>query len=72
MNTGFISTSSRGITGRNPHWNVGLSGFSNVDDIGFTVALLDTIISQYSIDQSRVYTCGMSNGGMKFSYRMST
>lgn len=61
---GFILVHPQGVLLQGiPHWNVGLSGFSNVDDIGFTVALLDTIISQYSIDQSRIYTCGMSNGG---------
>ena len=61
---GFILAHPQGVLLQGvPHWNVGLSGFSSVDDIGFTNALLDTIISQYSIDQNRIYTCGMSNGG---------
>jgi len=61
---GFILVHPQGMLLQGvPHWNVGLSGFSNIDDLGFTNALLDTIISQYSIDQSRIYTCGMSNGG---------
>ena len=34
-----------------------------LDDVGFTNALMDTLISQYNIDQSRIYACGMSNGG---------
>ena len=61
---GFILAHPQGVLLQGvPHWNVGLSGLSSVDDIGFTNALLDTIISQYSIDQNRIYTCGMSNGG---------
>ena len=49
-------------------WNSGASylGFtlnSNVDDLGFINALIDTISTNYSIDQSRVYACGFSMGG---------
>jgi polyhydroxybutyrate depolymerase len=46
------------------HWNVG--GWtigSTVDDVGFTEALIDTLISNYNIDPKRVYSTGMSNGG---------
>jgi polyhydroxybutyrate depolymerase len=43
-------------------WNVGFFG-SNVDDVGFLTALIDTISAQYNIDPSRVYSTGMSNGG---------
>lgn len=43
------------------HWNT--FGTSNVDDVGFLSALIDTLASQWSIDQSRVYATGMSNGG---------
>ena len=41
----------------NTHFNVGWGG-STVDDIGFTSALLDTIIAEYKIDKKRIYsTC---------------
>lgn len=46
------------------HWNVG--GWtlgSTVDDVGFVSTLLDTISSSYNIDQDRVFSTGMSNGG---------
>ena len=46
------------------HWNVG--GFtigSTVDDVGFVAALLDDVSNSYSIDQERIYSTGMSNGG---------
>ncbi len=46
------------------HWNVG--GFtlgSTIDDVGFVAALLDDVSNSYSIDQERIYSTGMSNGG---------
>ncbi len=46
------------------HWNVG--GWtigSTVDDVGFTDALINSLSSNYSIDSSRIYATGMSNGG---------
>lgn len=46
------------------HWNVGgWTVGSSVDDVGFTLALLDSISSAYNIDSDRVYSTGMSNGG---------
>lgn len=46
------------------HWNVGgWTTASTVDDVGFTLALLDSLSDQYNIDPDRVYSTGMSNGG---------
>lgn len=45
-----------------PFWNFGIFG-ATVDDYGFLEALIDTISSNYSINQSRIYSVGMSNGG---------
>lgn len=50
-------------------WNLGIIG-SNVDDIGFLEALVDTISAHYTINQNRVYSTGMSNGGY-MSYYLS-
>lgn len=49
-------------------WNsgAGLAGFSlnsDVDDIGFINALIDTVSNHYNIDQSRVFATGFSMGG---------
>lgn len=44
------------------HFNVGWGG-STVDDVGFTSALIDSVSLDYMIDQERVYSTGMSNGG---------
>lgn len=49
-------------------WNSGASylGYtlnSSVDDIGFFGAILDTLIANYNIDQTKVFSCGFSMGG---------
>lgn len=51
-----------------PYWNSGWGGV--VDDIGFTNALIDSLSAQYNINQSRVYSTGMSNGGF-MSYTLA-
>lgn len=43
-------------------WNVGFFG-STVNDVDFLSQLIDTIAATYSIDLTRVYSTGMSNGG---------
>jgi polyhydroxybutyrate depolymerase len=49
-------------------WNI--SSTTGTDDVGFISALIDTIASQYSINQDRVYATGMSMGGF-MSYRLA-
>lgn len=47
-------------------WNVGFGltpYFTGIDDVGFTNALIDTMMANYSIDANCVYATGMSNGG---------
>lgn len=55
-------------------WNAGgCCGYAlnnNIDDVGFLVALLDTLSSKYSINPSKVFATGMSNGGF-MSYRLA-
>jgi polyhydroxybutyrate depolymerase len=43
-------------------WNVGFFP-SAVDDVDFLETLLDQLINTYSINEARVYSTGMSNGG---------
>jgi polyhydroxybutyrate depolymerase len=59
----FILVHPNGTTDAlgNRFWNT--FGTSTVDDIGFLSALIDTISSGYAIDQNRIYSTGMSNGG---------
>ncbi len=55
-------------------WNAGgCCGFAantNVDDVGFINALIDTLLADYAIDEQRIYATGMSNGGF-MSYRLA-
>ena len=51
-------------------WNVGFSGGSTADDVGFLSALIDTLHQRYNIDLNRVYSTGFSNGGF-MSYRLA-
>ncbi len=49
------------------HWNPALLGGDNkssVDDLGFTEAMIEKISAEYSVDSSRIYAVGYSNGGM--------
>ena len=56
-------------TGGNRFWNsFGLG--SGVDDTGFLSALIDTIMAHYSINENRIYSTGMSNGGF-MSYELA-
>lgn len=62
---GFIVVHPQGtLLDGKTHWNVGgWTTASTVDDVGFTLALLDSLSDQYNINPDRVYSTGMSNGG---------
>ena len=68
---GFIIVNPEGTLDNSgvTHWNVGWGG-STIDDIGFTSALIDSIAAEYSINQDRIYSTGMSNGGF-MSYQLA-
>ena len=36
---------------------------TDVDDVFFIEALIDSIVENYQIDESRIYACGYSHGG---------
>jgi polyhydroxybutyrate depolymerase len=48
------------------YWN--FFGFTTVDDLGFLSSLIDTVKATYNIDVNRVYSTGMSNGGIMSYY----
>jgi len=62
---GFLLVHPEGTTFiGNQFWNVEFPGLSsNIDDVGFTEALIDELATLYTIDLDRVYATGMSNGG---------
>jgi len=53
--------------GLNNSWadarNASESSIQNIDDVNFIRTLIDTISSNYNIDQARIYVTGISNGG---------
>ena len=66
---GFILVGPQGSSlgeKKRSHWNhqpkSAKHNKSDVDDLGFTSALIDEIFSNYSIDSKRIYACGYSNG----------
>jgi len=73
-NYGFATVFPSG-SGPSPEfltWNAGVccghAARRDVDDVGFVRRLLDRLAGEHSIDSSRVYVAGMSNGGM-MAYR---
>jgi polyhydroxybutyrate depolymerase len=74
---GFIVVYPEGVKGGalnirtwNAGWCCGPASETNVDDVGFIDALLDTVFNQFSVDTTRVYATGMSNGGF-MSFRLA-
>jgi polyhydroxybutyrate depolymerase len=69
----FLAVYPRG-TGRVLTWNSGAccgSAMENhVDDTGFLGALIDQLERDYKVDPRRVFSTGISNGGM-MSYRLA-
>ena len=64
---GFIAVFPDGVGG---NWNDGRETFAseshqlNVDDVGFTDALIETIAGEFPVDRKRIYATGISNGGI--------
>lgn len=44
-------------------WNVGWSFGSQANDVGFVEAMIDKFSADYTINDKKIYSCGMSNGG---------
>lgn len=49
-----------------PFWNAGITG--SPDDVLFLSELLDNLEQDYNINNRRIYSCGMSNGGIMSYY----
>ncbi len=56
----FIAVYPAGIIGSNKEWNE--NDKYTVDDVGFIKELLDTLIMDYSIDTTKIYASGFSDG----------
>ena len=64
---GFVAVYPDGLGRR---WNDGRGVAAGHDDVGFVRALLDTLGRELSLDSTRVFATGISNGAM-FSYRLA-
>lgn len=65
---------SGGIGGRFLTWNAGTccgpAAASRVDDVGFSLAVLDDLARRTPVDRARIYATGLSNGSM-MAYRLA-
>ncbi|HEY5952628.1 MAG TPA: PHB depolymerase family esterase [Kofleriaceae bacterium] len=53
------------------HWNDGRPELdTGVDDVAYLAGLIDELVQQHSIDRSRIYVTGFSNGAM-MSFRLA-
>ena len=61
---GFILITPQGTQDNfgTPHWNVGW-GTSSVDDVAFVEDMIDYVNDNYNLNNERIYSTGMSNGG---------
>ena len=70
---GFIAVHADG-TGTPRGWNAGACcgtpATTNLDDVGFALALLDELETRLCVDARRVYATGFSNGGF-LSHRLA-
>ena len=62
---GFIICHPEGtLLAGDSHWNVGgWTTGSTTDDVGFTSDLIDSLSELYNINQNKVFSTGLSNGG---------
>ena len=74
---GFIAVYPNGTGGfgtRLLTWNAGnccgIAAFNQVDDVGFTLAVLDDLAHRTPVDATRIYATGLSNGSM-MAYRLA-
>jgi polyhydroxybutyrate depolymerase len=66
--SGFIAVYPDSVAG---NWDDGRETITeHTNDVAFTAALLDALAVEYHIDARRVYTTGISNGGM-MSHRLA-
>ena len=53
------------------HWNVGAWTIaSEIDDVGFIDSIISLVTNKEQVDESRIYSSGMSNGGF-MSYHLA-
>jgi polyhydroxybutyrate depolymerase len=61
---GFVVVYPEGLPPTNTHFNAWMLPSPQPDDVAFMKAALDAVEAELCIDQSRVYSTGISNGAM--------
>lgn len=71
--SGFVAVQAEGI-GLQQSWNAGVccgeAAQANIDDVGFVTKMLDELEAKLCVDEKRVFSTGMSNGGA-LSHRLA-
>jgi polyhydroxybutyrate depolymerase len=73
---GFLYVHPDGLVGADGHtyWNATDAccgrGHGDADDVGYLMAIVDEVSTQYNVDPQRIFLAGHSNGGF-MSYRMA-
>ena len=67
---GYTIHDLEGIESNNIRWNVNfpLHNEMKIDDVGYINSMLDYFVKQFTVDKSRVYVSGMSNGALMTMY----
>jgi polyhydroxybutyrate depolymerase len=60
-----VYPNSMGVT-----WNTDTKEENNADDVGFTEALIDHMVSDYNVDMEQVFLTGFHDGGL-MAYRLA-
>ena len=61
------------LPGAEIQWNLGagsLQYYAGIDDVGFAADMVDWFETNYNVDESRIYSTGMSDGAL-FSYLLA-
>ena len=59
------------LTSSSSHWNSGgWTVGSTVDDVDFIDTIIELVSQKYNLNQNRIYSTGMSNGGF-MSYHLA-
>lgn len=66
---GFVVVYPQGTANPAPHWDANLT-FSEVDDVGFLIALIEYLQQEFNLSSEYVFATGFSNGGF-MSYTLA-
>jgi len=60
----FVVVHATGAVSAVNSWELSQFDIPDRDDVGFVASLIDLLVADFCVDNSRVYSTGMSNGGL--------